>query len=568
MRQALSAVVAASLLAKSAAADSCDPPLESDSGGNALLQRAMSHALEDSALKFSKGTANMFSTSPVLPLCDAGIVAETCLSLSDGIATYVEGFVSREVIEMSLSTNSSAVLQLWHELGLDEAADVTCSELCEKAKTYLGKVTQLPSSSDRACYLTSTGTVNCSLDVSPTALAALSNVEGDLPAFDARSQRLASFMQQGIDINLSSEDASGSSRRPSPAPEGKDQAVYTNYELVARVAAFFRFYTVADPFGGSDVSLVAVSSSRADLSCADSVNALNAKAKAWTGSVIAKVAGKKTSPLMKKWFGKSDSTTRDKITAVLNQVDQMLGTVVYKLPGDLCTPGIWAYVFQRNERKCCEGGHKVINLCERFCQVSEQEQLETIFHEASHHGEAYLEDIVYGRSQCEAAAKSHPDSAIKNADNFGYYVSDVASGVLLTTTTTVAPTTSVTGSNGCDDNPNFRLNNKNCEGWKDHRDCIGAANSWRWMGRKLKEECPATCQVCSKTVLTTSTTTTTSEKQTNGCVGTCCDKAGFTFKRKTCKQWKKSKHCRKAKFGKGGSAGKLKKNCPATCGVC
>jgi len=78
--------------------------------------------------------------------------------------------------------------------------------------------------------------------------------------------------------------------------------------------------------------------------------------------------------------------------------------------------------------ECCSDGGKVIYLCDLYCKVVEREKLETIIHEGAHHGPAYLDDIQpdpYGRRSCQAMAKDNPDKAIRNADNFCYYVADV-----------------------------------------------------------------------------------------------------------------------------------------------
>merc|ERR1719345_577697 len=65
--------------------------------------------------------------------------------------------------------------------------------------------------------------------------------------------------------------------------------------------------------------------------------------------------------------------------------------------------------------------------------------VEVLVHEGSHHAPADLTDEewppgegAYGRRDCADLASKKPESALKNADNFCYYVQDVADQVAST----------------------------------------------------------------------------------------------------------------------------------------
>jgi len=111
-----------------------------------------------------------------------------------------------------------------------------------------------------------------------------------------------------------------------------------------------------------------------------------------------------------------------------------------------CSATTYAYVYPTAYKTCSTsqvmskpctktaGGQFVFYLCPYYFQVP-NEMVETLVHEGSHHASAYLDDVsfqgatAYGRQACTSLARSKPRSAVKNADNFCYYVQDVADQV-------------------------------------------------------------------------------------------------------------------------------------------
>lgn len=393
-----------------------------------------------------------------LPLCDPTVVEETCRDLNDGIDDDIpEGYVSAEVLQEELSSCKSSIATLWKVLELKDGKAAHCKNLCTKAVEYLGKFAALPETSDRACYTLHDGSVKCDVDVSPDALASV-EMKGDLPdahdsdflnktallqrpfpRFERRKSEDIPSMIEGESVESSHGPKGGKGRRDSGdyynyqdySDNTESAAIeYTEYELVQRVANFFRVFPVGDPAEDAGISFIYSTSTVSNelRACRDKISAVNAKSKAWVGSVIDKVSKHQTEPLMNKWFGRKTSETRSEVTRVLNVIDNMLGTVEYVLPGDQCSPNTYGYVYPQGS-SCCNGNHKVIYLCQLFCDSEESVQIETITHEGAHHGSAYLDDVQpdpYGRSRCEQIAEQNPDDALKNADNFCYYIADVA----------------------------------------------------------------------------------------------------------------------------------------------
>merc|ERR1712151_1912 len=99
-----------------------------------------------------------------------------------------------------------------------------------------------------------------------------------------------------------------------------------------------------------------------------------------------------------------------------------------------------AYTCRHSElrtRPCTKyGGNFVFYMCQLTMRSSLSVQIETLTHEGSHHATAYTDDVcmdnrhpcqqtAYGRSPCQTLARSNPSKALKNADNYCYYIQDI-----------------------------------------------------------------------------------------------------------------------------------------------
>jgi hypothetical protein len=127
----------------------------------------------------------------------------------------------------------------------------------------------------------------------------------------------------------------------------------------------------------------------------------------------------------------------------MNSVNDMLGNVEYVyVPFPKCQKNVYAYVYPRaytckpeevNTRPCTKNnkGQFIFYICDLTLESEESIQIETLTHEGSHHALAFTDDVdfeggtAYGRDTCKRLARQQPGEALKNADNFCYYIQDV-----------------------------------------------------------------------------------------------------------------------------------------------
>eukprot|EP00403_Amphidinium_massartii_P021246 CAMPEP_0178400918 /NCGR_PEP_ID=MMETSP0689_2-20121128/16035_1 /TAXON_ID=160604 /ORGANISM="Amphidinium massartii, Strain CS-259" /LENGTH=583 /DNA_ID=CAMNT_0020021725 /DNA_START=74 /DNA_END=1825 /DNA_ORIENTATION=+ len=161
------------------------------------------------------------------------------------------------------------------------------------------------------------------------------------------------------------------------------------------------------------------------------VEKVNIKAQAYVAHALQVAPKSKT--LLKRWFGRSDPETVQKVMYVLNSLSGMLGNVAYK-KGPRCSSNTYAYVYPRGPKSKNSKGEFVFFLCGVYFRSDLGEKIETITHEGSHHALAYTEDVcadascthkAYGRSTCQRLAREYPDRAIKNADSHCYFINDL-----------------------------------------------------------------------------------------------------------------------------------------------
>merc|ERR1719343_85872 len=154
---------------------------------------------------------------------------------------------------------------------------------------------------------------------------------------------------------------------------------------------------------------------------------------------------KMTKDQMGKWFGReafSSQASRKEILRVMNSVDHMISNVEPVYEGPQCSSNTYAYVYptaytcsygsELKSRACTKyNGKFVFYLCSLYFR-RESEMIETLVHEGSHHATSYTDDVdfnggtAYGRSTCTSLARVSPSKALKNADNYCYYIEDVA----------------------------------------------------------------------------------------------------------------------------------------------
>lgn len=113
------------------------------------------------------------------------------------------------------------------------------------------------------------------------------------------------------------------------------------------------------------------------------------------------------------WFGNSSSsvsTVRARFSNAYNRlgqnVDYYCGTYA-----PYCSAGVVAYTYKTTSNR--------VYLCSAFWTYSNQGHV--IGHESYHWNTvAGADDVTYGSSQCQSLARSRPNDALRNADNYAY----------------------------------------------------------------------------------------------------------------------------------------------------
>lgn len=113
------------------------------------------------------------------------------------------------------------------------------------------------------------------------------------------------------------------------------------------------------------------------------------------------------------WFGNSSSavsTVRSRFANAYNRlgqnVDYLCGSYA-----PYCSSGIVAYTYKTTSNR--------VYLCSAFWSYSNKGHV--IGHESYHWNTvAGADDVTYGSSQCQSLARSRPNDALRNADNYAY----------------------------------------------------------------------------------------------------------------------------------------------------
>jgi peptidyl-Lys metalloendopeptidase len=113
------------------------------------------------------------------------------------------------------------------------------------------------------------------------------------------------------------------------------------------------------------------------------------------------------------WFGNTSSavsTVRSRFTNAYNRLGQ---NVDYLCGANApqCSAGIVAYTFKQTSNR--------MYLCSAFWSYSNKGHV--VGHEAYHWNTvAGADDVTYGSSQCQSLARSRPNDALRNSDNYAY----------------------------------------------------------------------------------------------------------------------------------------------------
>jgi len=130
--------------------------------------------------------------------------------------------------------------------------------------------------------------------------------------------------------------------------------------------------------------------------------------------------------LVTTWFGQEKKSIvpfmgikpQEIIVKKFKKMTKVLGkeTITYTFDGPRCTANTYAYTFKKSRN---------IFLCSLYQQASvltgDDNKVGILTHELSH-AIASTDDIVYGKDPCRNLATQKPAKAVKNADNFEYFV--------------------------------------------------------------------------------------------------------------------------------------------------
>ena len=118
---------------------------------------------------------------------------------------------------------------------------------------------------------------------------------------------------------------------------------------------------------------------------------------------------------VKTWFG---TTHVSEAIKVFKTMGEILGKerITYVFGGSYCDRRTYAYTYQ---------GTRKLYLCKLYEHAKTisgfDSKMGILTHELSH-ALAYTDDLTYGQSACKVLAREKPHLAVKNADNYEYYV--------------------------------------------------------------------------------------------------------------------------------------------------
>jgi len=135
------------------------------------------------------------------------------------------------------------------------------------------------------------------------------------------------------------------------------------------------------------------------------------KGKAYINQALEELAMGSVSFVVKEWFGIDDpSPVRDTIIEVLTSTAVKLTNLDFVYPGPICSDpnvpaGVVAYVEPYGPNQKTADGKYQVMLCDYYFEVSENEKIQTLVHEAAHHEPSFAADVTYGTQLCLALAQ-------------------------------------------------------------------------------------------------------------------------------------------------------------------
>lgn len=397
-------------------------------------------------------------------LCNKFVVRKSCLyMLTESQELNRRYALTVDQLSRLFFASKSSVRQFLSGLALEsdfEATGVQCQELCEAVVASFPPK-HLPSRGDVGCVeIAGSATPVCNVDLSWKSLKNISfkglgqgldtwelSHEEESASLPVDVRKLGAAVDEEEEI-LDSGSSSVTEELQSPDVSFKalQYAVANSFHIFPlKTKPQAQLRTLQDAVESTSVveneqtPIRALSAGEvndanriADLSNALSVKTLEALAAIQTNSKIDNV--------FRKWFGISDGLTVGEIRRTLRGMIGVFNNLVFIPNGPSCRDSFYAYVNSRGPKNKNSDGQYIINLCNNFFGSDENEKIETIIHESSHHEPMYTLDVeyagstLYGGEKCQNAAKdcagqNNPASepckgTRKNADSLAFFVAD------------------------------------------------------------------------------------------------------------------------------------------------
>eukprot|EP00929_Paragymnodinium_shiwhaense_P100676 TRINITY_DN6318_c0_g1_i3.p1 TRINITY_DN6318_c0_g1~~TRINITY_DN6318_c0_g1_i3.p1 ORF type:complete len:525 (+),score=82.62 TRINITY_DN6318_c0_g1_i3:106-1680(+) len=414
-----------------------------------------------------------------LPLCDASVVAETCGYLNGREERSHEDTITPQILGRVLSAPEETMKGIVEDvtslkLGFGDGA--LCKKLCDGLVKKLSETMVMPEFTDQGCYNAVTE-VKCPIVQTPQDMKEMALAKGrDMPDFHDQAVKDSDVVRstESILAKRSERRKKGGNSTDEPKIDLREY----DSQLSERLLNLFRVFP--ENKITPEASSLAEGMDKANVSRDDytsRANEIGKKSVMYLNAVLRKVQARNTRNHIMNWFGSrayDDESTRQRVIDILNSAITVLNNAHWKFPGPQCSSSTYAYVYpgqstptrctasyEMNSRPCTKyNGKFVVYLCELYMNVTDMEKVEVLTHEASHHATAYTDDvcikdchlprkyqeIAYGRDTCKDLATTLPAAALKNADNFCYYVSDVNGDVPCHSS---AVSTTVNGDGDC-----------------------------------------------------------------------------------------------------------------------
>eukprot|EP00931_Biecheleriopsis_adriatica_P115035 TRINITY_DN90886_c0_g1_i1.p1 TRINITY_DN90886_c0_g1~~TRINITY_DN90886_c0_g1_i1.p1 ORF type:complete len:760 (+),score=155.97 TRINITY_DN90886_c0_g1_i1:176-2281(+) len=406
------------------------------------------------------------------PLCDADVVAQSCKNLNKLTKEYfntaadesLEIIHASELAEQLMASRESIqkFLKDVHATNVETdpealslgAFGVKCSELCKKTVGFL-PASHVPPTSDIGCYRPAGKSQPvCDIDLSSTALQKIQFGTKALPQQQKERRTAAQNHASGSeDFRTLKRLVHSQKVNSSEQLHALEELHYPDEDgdqLAIQIANLFRIYPMAriSATNSAQVNHSVAAASALEIGSGDSDEASNwqndvmkvgVQAQGFTARSLRQLNTPKGDEMLVRWFGSSDGKSKTEVRRVLNSVNSLLSNVAYQYPGKSCKPNTFAYVFPNPPHNQNNKGQFVFHLCDLYMKADLSEQVETLVHEGSHHRVSLTLDVcakgsekdcvkAYGRIAGTKLAKKMPDKALKNADNYCYFVNDVQPG--------------------------------------------------------------------------------------------------------------------------------------------